>query len=141
MFDGDRQLWVLRDHRGDPVPGATMTVAVVTQDLAGMNAFGARRGWPELVPGLPWIHCVLTGGPLDGLHHFVDPRDQEGAPDQLVLDLDQPLPAMPPGRGPEAGVAVAPAVYRRQVKVCSHGNACPWPYRFDDGKWGPPGRA
>jgi hypothetical protein len=126
-FDQSAERWTLLDHHGDPVRGASFTAEAVGMDLAGMNAFGARRGWPELFPGRPYIHCVLTGGPLDGQHLYFSPADREGPP-QILTAGDEPLPGMPAG-APDPAVAVVTVVYERQPQPCGHGNSCGWPYR------------
>lgn len=99
---------------------------------APLNRYGARRGWPELVPGAAWLHCVLDGGPMDGRHVFFAPGAHAGPPEVLTCEAEAPLPS-PPG-GP-AVPAPRLEVYRRQWRpACTHGGscaACPFPYRWD----------
>lgn len=93
---------------------------------APLNRYGARRGWPVLVPGAAWLHCVLDGGPMDGRHVFFAPGGHGGPPE--VLACAEPGPAL--------------EVYRRQWRpACTHGSscaACPFPYRWDAGVPRPP---
>ena len=53
---------------------------------AQVNRYGARHGWPELVPGAPWIVCVLEGGPMDGRHSFISPAEPGGLPQRVAVE-------------------------------------------------------
>lgn len=128
--------WDLLDARGD-VHWSAAAGWVAAGGAATVNAKGARldRRWPELIPGRPWVHCVLLGGPADGLHQFLDPREHPaGPPAVLETDREQPLPGMPPGPGPDPQVRVTPLRYRLTARPCRDGGpcGCPWPYTWQE---------
>jgi hypothetical protein len=50
-----------------------------------LNNYGARHGWPELVPGAPWVVCVMEGGPMDGRRWFGSPAEHSGPPMYLAF--------------------------------------------------------
>jgi transcriptional regulator with XRE-family HTH domain len=110
--------WRLNGPDGRAVTGVALQF-VTAYGAAPVNAYGARRGWPVLVPGSPWIHCVLTGGPEAGRHEYLDPAVWDGPPPVLYLHAAARLP--------EQAVMVA---YWRQVQVCGHGRSCPYRYEW-----------
>lgn len=108
--------WELMSRTGLVIQTATLEFLHLF-GAAQLNRYGARRGWPELVPGAAWVHCILHRGPMDGRHVFYEPAVCAQPPEVLTSD-DQP-----------------PDLYRRQWRpACTHGAgcvACPYPYLWD----------
>lgn len=77
--------WELLGPAGEIID--TVTAAYVELGGAGLvSRRGARlpRLWPPLLPGRPYLHCVLTGGPAGGpLHGYLDPG--QAAPELLLV--------------------------------------------------------
>ena len=136
VFSHAEDQWELLDFRGERLMVVTAE-HVERFSAAAVNAKGAQLGnrWPKL-DGRPWVQCILADGPLAGTWQFLDPSKYDGPPGQLEVDLEQALPGMPDGPGPDAAVRVRPLVYRQARQGCGHGNACPWPYTFvPDAGW------
>ena len=74
---------------------------------------------------------MLADGPLAGMRQYLDPREHDGPPDTLTVDLEQPLPGMPDGPGPDLAIKVRPLLYAKAQQTCGHGNDCPWPYTWE----------
>lgn len=125
-YDSYGGRWVLADSRGAEVRAVLDSLMADGARLGALNRVCAAKGWP-LLGRKPWWHCIMVGGPMDGIHEWFDPEVADGPPEALVFG-DEPLPGMPPGPGPdEASVRVT---YRRGEQGCGHGGWCPWPYRM-----------
>ncbi len=126
VFNEARDAWELMSRTGMVVQ-AIGTGFLAQFGPAPLNRYGARRGWPVLVPGAAWVHCVLDGGPMDGRHVFYDPAVFSAPPEELTCAAEPPPKV--------AGSAPRLVVYRRQMRTrCVHGAgcvACPFPYRWD----------
>jgi hypothetical protein len=132
----EQRTWELRGADYDRVHGKVTVDVITRHGIIEVNRAGAAKGWPRLAPGCPWIHCYLRGGPLDGLHEYLDPADWDDPPDRLVLSVDRRIevPAID-AEQPEMIDVVPPAIYRRQIQGCGHGRACAYPYSHDEGRW------
>ena len=125
------QRWDLLGDDGERLYGYLTLDFLLRADEPLLGSVLTRRGWPPLVPGVPWIHCVLAGGPFDGRHEYLDPMAYDAAaPERLLISWGAPVSA------PGAPVRLTcQAVYRRQIQVCGHGRACAYPYSWDRGLW------
>lgn len=126
-------LWELLDKYGLRC-GAVTAEMIVRCGAARVNRAGEAKGWPELVPGSPWWHLILLGGPADGHHEYIHPGEAEEPPARLAVTLPQ-AEMVAVGDMPVSGDAFPVGYYRRQIQVCGHGRACPYPYSFDRGLW------
>ena len=128
MLNFAEQRWELLGSDGETVHG-WMTTEFLVRAAPISRTVMARRGWPELTPGVPWIHCVFADGPLAGRHEYLDPMAYDApAPEQLTVAWGLPEPGLRHGRE-------FTAVYRLQVQGCGHGRACAYPYRWDRELW------
>jgi hypothetical protein len=130
--------WQLCGEHGDVVRAVPARMASDPGLLADLNRYGARRGWPLLVPGVGWFACVLAGGEHDGHWEYLDPASYSEPPERLLL-ATVAVPVVPEPAGPQPAVEAAElggaAVYRRQIQGCGHGRMCPYPYTLDRGRW------
>ena len=65
-FNEGAAQWELISRTGLVIQTATLEF-LHRFGAAQLNRYGLRHGWPELVPGAAWVHCILHGGPMDGL--------------------------------------------------------------------------
>lgn len=81
------RVWRLLDSCGRVVMSVPAEY-VAEEGTAALDAYAARlpRFRPPLVPGRPYVHCVLTGGPSgEPLHQYLDPDEAGAGPPELLL--------------------------------------------------------
>lgn len=99
IYSIEEAAWLLLNRLGLVVRRITDEF-LAAYGAAQVNNYGARHGWPELVPGAPYIVCVLAGGAMDGRHWFFSPAERSAPPDEVILDYDgEPLVYRRTGRG------------------------------------------
>jgi hypothetical protein len=128
VLNRDAARWELLGSDGETVHGMVSLDFLARCGPASANRAGVRHGWPELVPGAPWIHVILAGGPLDGLHQYLDPAVFDFPPAELTFSGQVLVSARPGARFGIHPSALA-AAYRKSPQLCGHGRDCPYPYR------------